>query len=109
MYETIEKYLREVILVRPVQKLSALEEERVQHDAFRVSRLAMGGVFVGGDDYLNRIDNHVKSQSNEESPKYLVVTGDPGKPLMRFCFSFQCHFCKTPLYKIFHVQLIPPP
>lgn len=79
MYETIEKYLQEVILARPVQKLSALEEERVQHDVFRVSRLAMGGVFVGGDDYLNRIDNHVKSQSEEESPKHLVVTGDAGK------------------------------
>ena len=79
MYETIEKYLQEVVLARPVQKLSPLEEERVHHDAFRVSRLAMGGVFVGGDDYLSRLDNHVKSQSTEESPKYLVVTGDAGK------------------------------
>ncbi|KAJ7337905.1 hypothetical protein OS493_008064 [Desmophyllum pertusum] len=78
MYETIEKYLQEVILARPVQQLSALEEERVQHDVFRVSRLAMGGVFMGGDVYLNRIDNHVKSQNQEESPKYLVVTGDAG-------------------------------
>ena len=79
MYETIEKYLKEVILARPVQNLSALEEERAHHDAFRVSRLAMGGVFVGGDDYLSRLDNHVKSQSREESPKHLVVTGDAGK------------------------------
>lgn len=80
MYETIEKYLKEVILARPVQKLLALEEERAHHDAFRVSRLAMGGVFVGGDDYLSRLDNHVKSgQSREESPKHLVVTGDAGK------------------------------
>ena len=81
MYETIEKYLQDVILARPVQKLSALEEERVHHDAFRVSRLAMGGAFVGGDDYLSRLDNHIKSQSTavEESPKHLVVTGDAGK------------------------------
>ena len=82
MYETIEKYLQDVILARPVQKLSALEEERVHHDAFRVSRLAMGGVFVGGDDYLSRLDNHIKSQSTEESPKHLVVTGDAGKIML---------------------------
>ena len=89
MYETIEKYLQEVILAHPVEKLSALEEERVQHDVFRVSRLAMGGVFVGGDDYLNRIDNHVKSQSNEESPNYLVVTGEAGKiRILAFLLSF---------------------
>lgn len=87
MYETIEKYLQEVILARPVQKLSALEEERTHHDAFRVSRLAMGGVFVGGDDYLSRLDNFVKWQSTEESPKHVVVTGDAGK-IMSWIFSF---------------------
>ena len=79
MYETIEKFLKEVILVRSVQKLSPLEEERLQHDLFRVSRLAMGGVFVGGEDYLQKIDDHVNLQSKEGSPKYLVVTGDGGK------------------------------
>ncbi len=88
MYETIEKYLQEVVLARPVQKLSPMEEERVQHDVFRVSRLAMGGVFVGGDEYLKQIDNHVKSQSEEESPKHLVVAGDAGKIMINFSFSF---------------------
>lgn len=92
MYETIEKYLQEVILARPVQQLSALEEERVQHDVFRVSRLAMGGVFMGGDVYLNRIDNHVKSQNQEESPKYLVVTGDAGEIFMNFRFLFSLYY-----------------
>lgn len=91
MYETIEKYLKEVILARPVQKLSALEEERAHHDAFRVSRLAMGGVFVGGDDYLSRLDNHVKSQSREESPKHLVVTGDPGSGKSCLLGSWSLH------------------
>jgi len=79
MYETIEKYLREVFLARPMKKLPVLEEERAQHDVFMVSRLAMGGVYVGGDDYMNQIDRHVKSQSEEESPKHLVVTGDAGR------------------------------
>jgi len=78
MYETIEKYLREVFLARPMKKLPVLEEERAQHDVFMVSRLAMGGVYVGGDDYMNQIDRHVKSQSEEESAKHLVVTGDAG-------------------------------
>ena len=34
MYETIEKYLREVFLVRLVKKMSPLEEERSLHDVF---------------------------------------------------------------------------
>ncbi|KAM7438385.1 hypothetical protein ABFA07_012098 [Porites harrisoni] len=42
MYETIEKYLREVFLARPVKILSPLEEERSLHDVFMVSRLGMG-------------------------------------------------------------------
>ena len=79
MYETIEKFLKEVILVRSVQKLSPLEEERLQHDLFRVSRLAMGGVFVGGEDYLQKIDDHVRLQSEKGSSEHLVVTGDGGK------------------------------
>lgn len=53
MYEIIEKYLKEVILVCFVQKLLVLEEECVYYDVFRVSRFVMGGVFVGGDDYLS--------------------------------------------------------
>ncbi|XP_068711774.1 TPR repeat-containing protein DDB_G0287407-like isoform X2 [Montipora foliosa] len=78
MYETIEKYLREVFLARPMQTLSALEEERVLHDVFMVSRLAMGGVYVGGADYMSMIDIHVKSQTDKENPKHLVITGDAG-------------------------------
>lgn len=87
MYETIEKFLKEVILVRSVQKLSPLEEERLQHDLFRVGRLAMGGVFVGGEDYLKNIDDHINLQSKEESPKHLVVTGDAGKTAMTVRYS----------------------
>ena len=79
MYETIEKYLREVFLARPVKILSPLEEERSLHDVFMVSRLGMGGVYVGGESYMNQIDNHVKSQSDEDSPKHLVVIGEAGK------------------------------
>ena len=79
MYETTEKYLREVFLARPMQTLSALEEERVLHDVFMVSRLAMGGVYVGGADYMSMIDIHVKSQTDKENPKHLVITGDAGK------------------------------
>ncbi|KAL9984671.1 hypothetical protein ACROYT_G006994 [Oculina patagonica] len=91
IYETIEKYLQEVVLARPVQKLSPMEEERVQHDVFRVSRLAMGGVFVGGDEYLKQIDNHVKSQSEEESPKHLVVAGDAGSGKSCLLGSWSLH------------------
>ena len=79
MYETIEKYLREVFLARPVKILSPLEEERSLHDVFMVSRLGMGGVYVGGESYMNQIDNHVKSQSDEDSAKHLVVIGEAGK------------------------------
>ena len=82
MYDTIAKYLREVFLARPVQKLSSLEEERALHDVFMVSRIAMGGVYVGGSDYMNQIDSHVKLQSGEENPKHLVVTGDAGKKVL---------------------------
>ena len=79
MYETIEKYLREVFLARPVKKLSPLEEERSRHDVFMVSRLGMGGVYVGGESYMNQIDSHVKSESEEDNPKHLVVIGEAGK------------------------------
>ena len=96
MYEAIEKHLREEILARPVQTLSSLEEERTQHDVFMVSRLAMGGVYVGGDDYMKRIDDHIKSQSEEESPKHLVVTGDAGRlVLFRLSFSFTLSLIET--------------
>lgn len=91
MYETIEKFLKEEILVRSVQKLSPLEEERLQHDLFRVSRLAMGGVFVGGEDYLQKIDDHVNLQSKEGSPKYLVVTGDGGSGKSCLLGSWSLH------------------
>ncbi|KAM7438388.1 hypothetical protein ABFA07_012101 [Porites harrisoni] len=40
-------------------------------------RLFMG-VYVGGESYMNQIDNHVKSQSDEDSPKHLVVIGEAG-------------------------------
>ena len=85
MYDTIEKYLREELFARPVQKLSPLEEERALHDVFMVSRLAMGGVYVGGEEYMNRIDSHFKTQTEEEKPKHLVVTGSAGK-ITSACF-----------------------
>ena len=44
-----------------------------------VSRLGMGGVYVGGESYMNQIDSHVKSQSDEDNPKHLVVIGEAGK------------------------------
>ena len=88
MYDTIAKYLREVFLARPVKKLSGLEEERALHDVFMVSRIAMGGVYVGGDNYMNQIDRHVKAQTGEENLKHLVVTGDAGKKMLRFCFLY---------------------
>ena len=79
MYETIEKYLREAFFFFFLKKMSPLEEERSLHDVFMVSRLGMGGVYVGGESYMNQIDSHVKSQSDEDNPKHLVVIGEAGK------------------------------
>ena len=79
MYETIDKYLREVFLARPSQKLSAQEEENGLHEAFMVSRLAMGGAYVSGAGYMAMIDSHVKSQTGKENPKHLVISGVAGK------------------------------
>lgn len=78
MYETIEKYLREVFLAKPSQRLSPLEEERGLHEVFMVSRLAMGGAYVGGAGYMTMIDSHVKSQAGKKNPKHLVITGVAG-------------------------------
>ena len=79
MYETIEKYLREVLLAKPSQRLSPLEEERGLHEVFMVSRLAMGGAYVGGAGYMTMIDSHVKSQTGKKNPKHLIITGVAGK------------------------------
>lgn len=85
MYDTIEKYLRDEFLTRPVKVLSPLEEERALHDVFMVSRLAMGGVYVGGEEYMNQIDNHLKTQTEKDNPKHLLVTGLAGK-ISSVCF-----------------------
>lgn len=81
MFETIEKYFREVLLIQQVKELSPLEKERAQHDTFRVSSLAMGDVYEGGESYLKEIDDHVTSQSKPGTP--LVVIGEAGTLYIR--------------------------
>lgn len=100
MYETIDKYLREVFLARPSQKLSALEEEHGLHEAFMVSRLAMGGAYVGGAGYMTMIDSHVKSQTGKENPKHLVISGVAGKIVFCWLIALRQLFLKK------HVQEI---
>ena len=79
MYDTIATYMRDVLLAKPTQLMTPLEEERNRHDLYRMSRLAMGGVYVGGENYVNLIDEHVKSSGGEEGCRHLVIQGDAGK------------------------------
>ena len=87
MFETIEKYFREVLLVQSVQELSPLEKERAQHDVFLVSSLAMGDVYEGGERYLKEIDDHVALQTPTEPATPLLVIGPAGQVYSgNFCY-----------------------
>ena len=82
MFETIEKYFREVLLLQPVHQLSPLEKVRVQHDAFRVISLAMGDVYEGGERYMEEIYSHVTSQIDGKPATPIVVLGEAGAQLL---------------------------
>lgn len=78
MFETIEKYLKEVLLARPRVQRTQRDEENLQHDVFLASRLGLGGTYVGGDRYLDMIDKYLLDDDGDEKFKTVVVLGNAG-------------------------------
>ena len=76
MYEAVQDFLRE--FVKPQKALSGPETERLEHHAFLIQKLGMGGMYVGGEGYLDEVDKHVSKSRNDYKNKHLLVLGEPG-------------------------------
>ncbi|XP_072027805.1 TPR repeat-containing protein DDB_G0287407-like [Amphiura filiformis] len=81
MFDTVYKHIKETILasVTEVKELTQYEQQQGQHEAFLVSRLGMGGEYIGGQDYLKTIDSHVLNKTaGTFTGKPLLVCGESG-------------------------------
>ena len=83
MFDTIKRHFAEVLLARPIKELSPLEQERLQHDAYRVSRLALGNVYAGGEKILKQLDDYAAANGEGTSDQQpLVVLGGGGTGIL---------------------------
>ncbi|XP_077865213.1 TPR repeat-containing protein DDB_G0287407-like [Saccoglossus kowalevskii] len=80
MFEAIESYLLNTVLVTPAEDISDHEKASQQHNAYYISRLGIGAnrEYIGGDKYLKEVDRHVRPDVERYENKPLLVLGDPG-------------------------------
>ncbi|XP_022080211.1 TPR repeat-containing protein DDB_G0287407-like [Acanthaster planci] len=76
MFETVHSFLE--TFLKPQKALSRLEAERLEHHAFLLQKLGMGGMYIGGEKYLETVDNHVLKGRSGYIDKHLLIIGDPG-------------------------------
>ena len=64
-------------LMKDISKKEESAQAKVQahHDAFGKSRV---GVYVGGNKYIDKIDDHVNSESSGRCLKWLLHSKYPG-------------------------------
>ncbi|XP_070581459.1 TPR repeat-containing protein DDB_G0287407-like [Ptychodera flava] len=80
MFEAIQSYLEETVLVNPLPNMSEREKERMFHKAYYISRLGVGArrKYIGGDRYINEIDRHVIREVKGYAHKPLLILGGEG-------------------------------
>ncbi|XP_033631200.1 TPR repeat-containing protein DDB_G0287407-like [Asterias rubens] len=76
MFETAQDFLQDFL--KPQRALSGPETDRLEHHAFLIQKLGMGGKYVGGEGYMMEVDSHVLEKRHEYKKKHLLVTGEPG-------------------------------
>ena len=76
MFETVQNFL--VKFLKPQRALSAPEAERLEHHAFLLQKLGMGGMYIGGESYLEEVDKHVLDDKNDYKERHLLIVGEPG-------------------------------
>ncbi|XP_038069674.1 TPR repeat-containing protein DDB_G0287407-like [Patiria miniata] len=76
MFETVHSFLE--TFLKPQRALSGPEAERLEHHAFLLQKLGMGGMYIGGEGYLEAVDNHVLHDRDGYKNKHLLIVGEPG-------------------------------